>query len=307
MYHRTLLALSLACALVVWGCVESPGTQSEPESEGTEADESAPIGGKYDSFFEQGDATNWDEIQARCAAQTADEPIVYANDFAWGYTFEEMAEVSDRIYDSGKRLAHRVWFDPEAGEFRMPFAEFRGGDVTVSRRLIANVRLHIERALERGYASHVHFPDMGHSHLFIPQEHWDATYEDFPTSEWSRMYALLFDDPQLLVLYHTAEQLLILGQDNEILDDRQTQWRFFTRNIVGDNAFAGRLDIHHAPDQVANTVRNYPGHKYWGAGFNISASKDGCFPYLHEGELYWFDISFEDLPYLDDGAGEWGT
>lgn len=50
-------------------------------------------------------------------------------------------------------------------------------------------------------------------------------------------------------------------------------------------------------------AHEYPGHFHYGAGMNLSASADGCFPYRQDGELRWYDLSLDDLPYKSDGGG----
>jgi hypothetical protein len=106
------------------------------------------------------------------------------------------------------------------------------------------------------------------------------------------------------LLYHTAEQLQTLDENNELLNDRHLRWRFFTRNLVGDNAHLARLDLLHEPTHPSNTSRKMPGHRYWGSGFNISANKDGCFPYVFDGVTYWFDISLSDPPSNGSSSGD---
>ncbi len=107
----------------------------------------------------------------------------------------------------------------------------------------------------------------------------------------------MVEDPELKVLYHTTEQLATLDEGDNLLSDRQVQWRFFTRNVVGDNNWAGRIDLLHDATSAANTSRDLEDHHYYGAGFNITATANGCFPYVHKGETFYFDISLDDLPY----------
>ena len=216
---------------------------------------------------------------------------------------EAMAKRFVEIYASEKRLAERAWFDPARGSFVLPQLASWGGEVVLPNRLIENVRRHIEKALARGYAEFVFFPDMGHTHLFVPQEHWEAEYAGTPVEALSAMYSALFADPELKVLYHTAEQLKMVDEDDQLLDSRHLRWRFFTRNPVGDNAYLSRLDLLHDPSHQANTARELDGHHYHGAGFNISANESGCFPYVHDGVLMWFDVSLSDPPANPDAAG----
>jgi len=278
------------------GCVAEPGSDLG-------ADPGLSAGGKADSPWEESIPGGWEAIAARCSPPGADEPVLYATEFHWWYTREEMAARFDEVYASGMRLFERGYYEPETGQFILPHVPAWGGRVVLSRRLVENVSRHISKALERRYAEAVFFPDMGHSHFFIPDADWQANYAGTPVPEMSAMYSRLLDDPELLVLYHTAEQLQTHDDNGEILPDRELQWRFFTRNPVGDNKGLGRLDIHRDLESAGNTVRDYAGHKYLGAGFNVSASKDGCFPYLHDGEVYYFDLSLSDLPYPNGGGG----
>jgi hypothetical protein len=274
----------------------------EPGSE-PGSDSNLPAGGKADSPWGDEVPGGWEAIYERCKPPEADEPILHANEFHWWYTREEMVARFGEVYASGMRLFERAYYDADAGELAMPHVEGWGGRVVLSKRLVENVALHIQKALERRYADAVFFPDMGHSHFFIPQEHWDANYAGTPVPELSDMYSRLLDDPELLVLYHTAEQLQTHDEAGAILPDKELQWRYFTRNPVGDNKGLGRIDIHRDFSSAGNTVRDYAGHRYHGAGFNVSASVDGCFPYVHGGEVFYFDLSLADLPYESSGEG----
>jgi hypothetical protein len=231
----------------------------------------------------------------RCETAGAQEQVLYSSDLKWGQAPDEMAELYEQIYASGKRLPDRAFYDHERGTFILPIDPTWGGEVMLSTRLIDSVRGHLELALEREYADFPFFSDMGHSHLLIPEEHWSETYEGLEVSERANLYAQLFDDPKLRVLYHTAEQMKQLDEDDQLLADRYLQWRYYTRNIVGDNRGAGTLEIIKDFTQLANTARDLAGHVYFGAGFNVSASKDGCFPFTVGGETRYFDLSLSDL------------
>ena len=267
---------------------------------------SAPVegpGGKADSPFESGSGPGWEEVRQRCTPPASDEPILYANTFSWGYSIEDMGATFEQVYAEGRRLDQRAFYDEELGQFLLPTNDNWGGPVRLSERLLANVRMHIEGALARDYVHFIFFPDMGHSHLFIPQTRWDAMYADIPVANTADRYTAMFDDPELRVLYHTAEQLDMLDEEHNLLPDRHLQWRYFTRNLVGDNNYLGRLDLLRDLDEQVNTARDLEGHHYYGAGFNITATAQGCFPFEHEGAIYWFDLSLSDLPYESDGSG----
>ncbi|MBW2455218.1 MAG: hypothetical protein JRI68_11940 [Deltaproteobacteria bacterium] len=289
----TLLACGAAgCALESAESVEPPPSQMP-----------TPPGGKADSPTVGFGEEMWAEIATRCGAPAEDEPVVYGNDFRWDYTPAEMATRFTEIYGSGKRLSKRASYDAETATFLLPSVDMWGGPVTLPRRFVENVTLHIERALELTYAEHVFFPDMGHNHFFIPQDRWEAEYAGGAVSETSSMYGRLIDDPQLLVFYHTAEQLGMLDENDELLPDPWIQWRHQSRNVVGDNNWEGRVELLQNPESPANTAHDYPDHFYYGAGMNVSGSADGCFPYHQDGELRWYDLSLYDLPYKSDGGG----
>jgi hypothetical protein len=285
---------ALVLGLGVFACTDEPSSSGPSE----------PLTGKADQAGMSSTQIDWTEIENRCSRPTEDSPIIYSNDYIWDYTPEYMAQRFEELYQSEKRLFERAYFDEGLGLFLLPGREVWGGDVVLPNRLIENVRRHIEKALLRGYAQYVFFPDMGHTHLFYPEDLWETEYASTPVSEYSAMYARLFNDPELMVLYHTAEQLQLLDENDELLLDRHLRWRFFTRNVVGDNAHLSRLDLLHEPSHKSNTSRKLPGYRYWGSGFNISANKDGCFPYVYDGVTYWFDISLSDPPSNESSGGE---
>ncbi len=99
----------------------------------------------------------------------------------------------------------------------------------------------------------------------------------------------------------------MLDEDNNLLPDPDIQWRYYTRNIVGDNRGDDVLDMLREPTSIANTARDMEGHHYIGAGFSLSANEKGCFPFVHKGETSFFDLSLYDAPLDPDSpidAGE---
>ncbi len=295
MQTKHWLPFALLLATACGGSTEQPAP--------TEPTPAAFVDGKADSFAADS-SDRWEQIKERCAAPADDEPIVFSNDFSWGYSIEEMGIRYEEIYASGKRLNNRAYWDEDRGAFMLPGTEAWGGDVELSRRLVENVTLHIEQSLALKYVDFVFFPDMGHAHLFIPEDHWQEVYADTPVSEFSRRYEAMFDDPKLKVFYHVAEQLQTRDDDGNLIEDRHTSWRFHTRNVVGDNNWERRIQLLTDFESKANTAHDLPDHKYYGAGFNLSASKDGCFPFENRhGEVQWYDISLEDLPFDTSQGG----
>ncbi len=238
-------------------------------------------------------------LKNRCKAPLADEEFVYGDDFSWHLSFNQMKDLFDKTYNSGKRLKGRFYFDPTENQIVAPLSYSEERSV-VSVRFIKSITEHIEKALKLTYADFIFFPDMGHNHFFIPNNIWDKYLSIIDNKK--TLYEKLFDEPQLRMLYHTAEQLQMLKRDTrELLDNRYTQKRYYTRNIIGSNNHDGVLDMVFSPIADFNTVRDFDDHKYYSSGVNISASKDGCFSYEYKGRTYFYDISLYDLPYQDLG------
>lgn len=239
-----------------------------------------------------------------CGVQSGDESAVYSSDFSWNMSLEQIKAKYNEIYKSGKRLKLRAWYD--GANIVMPHKE-RGDEVMpvkLPEQFIKSVRAHVENAFRLKYVDALIFPDMGHSHLFIPHNVYDEVRRASGNQNW-KFYELLFQRPELKVLYHTAEQLTMVDEDKKPLEDRETQWRFYTRNLVGNNQALGKMELLHEMESSHNTARNYDDkHRYYGAGFSISASIDGCFPFQVNGKTYYFDLSFYDLePETTSGSG----
>lgn len=215
-------------------------------------------------------------------------------DFKWGYSPEDLLTRFSQIYQEERRLRFRAFFNEEKQSILLPYTVERGGAVEVPAKFIKAVSRHIEVAFENKYIDGVFFPDMGHSHLLIPDAKWEE-YQKIPVSQMNKMYEGFFSDPEVLVLYHTAEQLAFLDSENKVKPDPYSQWRFATRNLVGHTYPSDNLSLAQNPSSMANTVNGIQGYRWWGAGFNISANKNGCFGYQKDGQIYYFDMSLFDL------------
>ncbi len=241
--------------------------------------------------------------QLPCPPQSASEPLLYMSEFSWGQNLEQMGAKFKEVYQSGKRLKGRAYLDSR-GNYVVRMGE---GFVPVPVRFIGAVRRHIEISLERRYADFIFFPDMGHSHFFMPESEWDRVTAP---SEQFRIYTNLLALPSLKVLYHTAEQLRVReGERGQgaYPQDETLLWRYFSRNPVGDVITGENVAPYFAFENKSyNTLHELKGHRSWSAGFSVSASKDGCFRYTGtDGKEYRFDLSLEDLPY-SPGGGEGG-
>lgn len=233
-----------------------------------------------------------------CSKPVEDEEILHNEDFAWNSELEEILDRANNIYHNGKRLENRAYVNADKNvviEMRLITGEKK--EVRLTENLIKSVRAHIENALKRRYVDAIIFSDMGHSHFFIPQKFYDEVLSPIPISENHRRYEKMLAHEEIKILYHTAEQLK-MHENSELAEDRHVQWRFFTRNLVGDNRAQGHLELLHNETHSHNTAsaNSYDsGYRYWGAGFYVSASKDGCFPYVHEGETYYFDLNLSGM------------
>lgn len=236
-------------------------------------------------------ASEVDLAKGRCAQERAGDEVLYSSDFSWGMSLEDIKRANDEVYYSGKRLKNRAFFDGEK------FILMAGKQqVVVPENFILSIVKHVESALKRNYVDFIIFPDMGHSHFFIPQKFYDEELATLPTGDKANLYNKMFSHPELKILYHTAEQLKMMDDEKKLLKDKHLQWRYYTRNIVGDNKAQGHLEIVRDIESNFNTAHDYEeGFRYWGAGFNISANQEGCFPFVHNGKTFYFDLSLDDL------------
>ena len=242
-------------------------------------------------------------IAARCSPPAAGEEKIWQSDFHWNYSLPEMKARFAEMYASPKRLDRRAYWDADGKKLMLPHDEGRGGDFEIGTAFVKAVARHIERAFELDYIDAVFFPDMGHSHILVPDSLWASKYSKYPVPKMSELYRDMLSDPRLKIFYHTAEQLKML-EDGQLVADERVRFRHKTRNIAGPITPDAELTVYQNPESAANTVHGAPGHHWWGAGFNFSAQKDGCFVYRAGGKEYRFDISLYDLPY-SSGGGAW--
>jgi hypothetical protein len=250
-------------------------------------------------------ASDFSMAKSRCQKPDTNEPLVYSSDFKWKTSRNEMKNKYIEIYESGKRLNKRAYYNGD--DFIIPVDVYGRKNVTfkLTERFLRNITDHIEQGLANKYVDFIMFPDMGHSHFFIPEKFYLEELHGYAVNERDRMYEKLYSHQGLRILYHTAEQLRMLDENNQLINDRYTQWRFYTRNLIGFSDGSKRIELLHQELNMANTARDYKsGYKYWGAGFNISASKDGCFPFLNKGKIEYFDISLKDLESKPGSGGD---
>lgn len=233
-------------------------------------------------------------IAARCKPS---QQIIYSNDFKWGYELPELLMKFVDMYQAPQRLDRNAYWNSTTQRIQFPYEDFRGGEVTVSETFVQTVARHIEEAFRLDVVDGVFFPDMGHSHFLIPDALWESTYDRYPVAQMSQFYRDLLKDPKLKILYHTAEQVKMLDDQDQVLPDSRIQHRHRTRNIVAPNSIQARLSFAQNPQSPVNTVSDVKGYFWWGSGFNLSANSQGCFAYRAKGKVFYFDMSLYDLPY----------
>ena len=239
---------------------------------------------------------NWQN----CKAENSIDPIIYSSDFSWDYSLIELRKKSDEIYMSAKRLKNRAYVNAE-GQIVLPYDISRGGNIVITQSFVEQISSHIEQGFQQNIIDAVFFPDMGHSHLFIPQKKYDNFYSKFEPNQFSQFYQKLFADTDLKILYHTAEQLKTRDENGHLIQDAATINRYQTRNLIGSNNNKTIFTIQN-PESPANTAHDLPNHYYWGAGFNLSAQQNGCFSYRKNGQIHFFDLSMYDLESSDPGG-----
>ncbi len=240
--------------------------------------------------------TNFSHAQSRCYPEEGHD-YLYEEDFPWNQSLEDILNRADALYRSPKRLIDRAYRSDE-GLTLIPIRMNDGKTKTVrtSEVFIKSVTRHVEEAFKRRYIDALLFSDMGHSHFFIPQKYYDEVIDKIAVENKHILYEKILNHPGLKILYHTAEQLTMLNENREILNNRHIQWRFFTRNLVGDNEGLGKLELLHNEPHRYNTAHDYDeGYRYWGGGFYISAHENGCFPFTVNGETRYFDLNLEGI------------
>jgi len=240
--------------------------------------------------------TNAGATPLNCKRPTAQERFVYTDDFKGSYaSIAELKKSFEELYESGSRLKGRVYYDEKLQSYIFPHEQ---GPVKIDDTFIKSITKHIEVSLERRYADFIFFPDMGHSHLHLPEKDYDKLINITPNNT---MYEVFFANRNLKVLYHTAEKLAVRQGERfngPFPQDPMLLWRYFSRNPVGDNNGGENVFIlfqQHDLDKY-NTVKDVPGYLEYSSGFDLSASKNGCFPYKFKEKIFYFDMSLESLP-----------
>ena len=242
---------------------------------------------------------NLESAKKRCGSDFSQSKVLYSEDLKWGVTKDEMTDKFAETYNSGKRLKFHSTYNAEEDQFYVYYkAANVAHPVKIGSRFIKSITQQIEESLKAGYADYVFFTDMGHSHLYFPQSHWDKEYDHLKIiqpAERVYFYEKALADKKMRPLYHTAEQLK-MTEDKKVIDDEYLKFRYENRNVLGKNDGSGDLDLEYNLSVPGNAVSSIDGMHLYSAGFSISASKLGCFSYeTPDGDILYFDISLTDV------------
>lgn len=207
-----------------------------------------------------------------CNFPQTNEPKTKLADWKIYPNIESAEQDFKDLYFDGRRLPERTYW--ERG-YKLPMGDY---NIDLPIDIVRAISKHIEEALEKKYAEFVYYPDMGHVHILIP----DDSHVNKP-----------LERKDIKFLYHTGELFQFMEGsivDGQLVEDEWMQWRYYSRNFVGEMDVTKNLSVLFAEGATYNTVRELPGYKQVMTLY-MSSSQQGCFPYQLEGQKLYFDIS----------------
>lgn len=217
------------------------------------------------------------ENPQNCSSPSLDEEVTLKSDWNVVKSRKEMGQNFDHLYESGKRLPSRAYWDSQKKSVMIPYQK---KIVPLPDSIIQTISDHLRQALRLGYADFLYYPDLGHTHIFVPnQDAW---------GDWLKNKNLKF-------VYHSAELLKMKkgsALKGPLRNEEWVRWRYYTRNLMGSFDPGGSLQVLFASKQSYNTVHQIEGHSPVTTLY-FSASRKGCFSILNEKkEKISFDLSF---------------
>lgn len=203
----------------------------------------------------------------------------------WYYSASEISAAYRYHHDYGRRLKNPVSCDISGSNCS---ANFKGKKIGVPDKLLNEIKRHITEMLKAGAARYIFDLDTGHGHLALPKNTIERYWKKY--NAWELLDAA-FRNPNLAVLYHTAEHLKVAESDPADVKD----W-LAKRNVLAK--FDG------SPNKILKPMKNGTGRGVdppldsFG-GIDFSVHKNGnLFLYVRseDGRTYslLFDISFDD-------------
>ncbi|MCB0364370.1 MAG: hypothetical protein H6624_00955 [Bdellovibrionaceae bacterium] len=249
-------------------------------------------------------------LRSHCQKPVDSEPVVVRSDFPWNISPAELLDQSIEMYESGKRMFERAYYDSDSGQLRMRYIdEFAGIDVNfqVPMQLPDNYAGHIEEAMDHQYGEVVAFPDMGHVHMQTESASFGQMIGDLEDTQ-PEYYTRVLDSDKTGMLYHTAEQMnlnapKVIAEKTKVrqvdLELRRyrdyVKHRFMNRNLFGLNDGSRALEVLNGGAKEgdnSNLINVVPGYST-NLRLYFHANKNGCFSYVRDGKVEYFDISAE--------------
>lgn len=220
-------------------------------------------------------------VKDLCREASALEPSLKKGDIHVVKNSKEAYQQFKKIYTDPRRLESRIFWS----EDDQSYAFIRQNKKNLLPLIfVKNLKRHLQQALQSSFAKFIYYADLGHAHLFIPEEQfWDPAQP-----------LVLFKSPQTLSLFHTGElyQFKKNGSlSGALVEDPQWQRQYRYRNFVGINQpDASIQSIFAAPNEAYNTVRHILGYREVGT-LLISAHQFGCFDLEIDPLNLRFDLS----------------
>jgi hypothetical protein len=209
--------------------------------------------------------------------------IEFANgdeDYKYGYSEAELTDYFNKVYLQGRRLKNRVFYDSAKHKFTLGSEQF---NEEISLSFVKMIQSHIHFALKNKFVEHIFFSDMGHGHLYYPEK------LELPQI-WQDRYKVLLNNPSTKLLYHTAEELNFGNPQSRSIS---LEHRFLNRNLIATlDSSLPFIKIAEDKTENVNTVRKI-GDYQEAKDFvlYLKANKNGCFKYIKDGEVLYFDLS----------------
>ena len=217
---------------------------------------------------------------AICPPSKQDEPSTIKSNWGIIESAKEAKALWEELYFSGKRLRNRAYVEESSNKILLPNSS--GNQIQVALQFISNLSGHIQQALAKSYGEHVFYPDMGHAHLYRPEK------KDLDLQE-------AFKESETKILYHTAELYKLrdrFGKKGKLVPNEWFQWRYYSRNFVGQNTSDGELSVLLNRSGGYNTIRGLFGYRQVGTIY-FSASAQGCFEFKIGGKSIRYDVSIQ--------------
>lgn len=233
--------------------------------------------------------------------------VLISKNYPASQTAAQVQLLYTTLLENQERLEYRV-MRSETGDYKIPLVPINSHGiqnptnwVPFPEHIAATIIRHTHQALEKNYAQHVFFPDMGHGHFYLPQNKAvllnSTTHND--VSRWTS----LMNDPELVILYHTRENYDL----SESLTHPDISFYNEHRNLLGSWSNPDILQVLAGPGGTPNTVRVIPNMASVGTIY-FSATAKGCFPFTTNNSPLFLDFSFhghsvEKAPATDTPLG----